>query len=152
MAWWTIGIHDDEMGDQPANLVEIALDEFAAARLANGKPLPTPKEFLDAFARSLARQGDPGGIEELTEGRAPILHPGSGSDADPELGSLLEALVDKLKQCYRKYRDREARPAELCAVIAFVLRHRPDRFLSEAENWALRDLAPAPGSSKEGAP
>lgn len=146
MSWWTIGIQDDEIGDQPANLVEIALDDFATARRADGVPLPTPKAFLDAFARSLLRHGvaaEFDGIEERAAGKAPVFHPGSDNADDPQLASLTDALVGKLKDCYRQHRDRDARAAELCAVVAFVLRHKPDRFLSRAKSWNLRLLRPA---------
>jgi hypothetical protein len=145
MAWWTVGIHDDEIGDQPANLVEIALDEFASARRADGAPLPTPAAFLDALAHAMIRCGSPSaaqGIEERAAGKVPVIHPGRDDDVDPQLVALTDALVAKLTGCYRQYLDRDARPAELCAVIAFVLRHEPQRFLAHAENWNLQVLRP----------
>jgi hypothetical protein len=145
MAWWTIGIHDDEIGDQPANAVEIALDEFASARRAAGTALPTPQAFLDALARAMIQHGGPSavaGIEQRAAGKAPVIHPGSDDDTDPQLAALADALVAKLADCYRQYLDRDARPSELCAVIAFVLRHAPERFLAHAEDWNLQSLRP----------
>ena len=147
MAWWTVGIHDDEIGDQPANLVEIALDEFASARRADGTALPTPEAFLDALANAMIRHGGPSavpGIEERAAGKAPVVHTGRDVAVDPQLAALTDALVAKLIDCYRRYLDRDARPAELCAVIAFVLRHEPERFLALAEDWNLQILRPAP--------
>jgi len=153
MAWWTIGIHDDEIGDQPANLVEIMLDEYASARRADGTPLPTAEAFLDALARALIRHGGPSairGIEERAAGKAPVFHPSHDDDADPQLAALTDALVAKLLDCYRRYLDRDARPAELCAVIAFVLRHEPERFLAHSEDWKLQVLRPTSGAATPG--
>jgi len=147
MAWWKVGIHDDEIGDQPANLVEIALDEFASARRTDGAPLPTPEAFLDALARAMIRRGGPSaaqGIEERAAGKPPVVHPSRDDEVDPQLVALTDALIAKLTGCYRQYLDRDARPAELCAVIAFVLRHQPDRFLAHAEDWSLQVLRPIP--------
>jgi hypothetical protein len=148
MAWWSIGIGDDEIGDQPANLVEIALDEFAAGRRAAGAPPPTPKALLGAFTRSLVRHASASGldgIEERAAGKSPVIHRAGDSD-DPQLALLTDPLVAKLMDCYRDYRDRDARPAELSAVLAFVLRYEPDRFLSNAKDWKLQVLRPIFGS------
>src|SRR5689334_12968790 len=96
MAWWTVGIDDDEIGDQPANLAEITLDEFASSRRARGAPLPTPATFLDALARAMIRHGGmsaAAGIEERSAGSDPVFHPGRDADVDPQLDALTDALV-----------------------------------------------------------
>ncbi|HEY0265906.1 MAG TPA: hypothetical protein VGC16_04085 [Rhizomicrobium sp.] len=142
MAWWTVGIDGDEVGDQPANLLELALDEFSQACRAAGKPRPTPQALLEAFARSLARQGLAQGIVERADGRPEALHTAK-DDGDPDVLALADAVTDKLRECYRRYRSRDARATEICAVIAFVLRHQPERFLSQARDWNLHALRPA---------
>lgn len=147
MAWWTIGIDDDEIGDQPANLVEIALDDFANAKHPEGGELPTPERFLTALVGSLQRHRyDVVGIEAHTSDGQSLIY---GSRGDRVLDTLADELVSKLTTCYREYLDRNPRATEVCSVIAFVLRYRPDRFLAHAESWELRDLRPVPNDKSQ---
>jgi hypothetical protein len=140
MAWWSVGITDDEIGDQPANLVEVTLDEFATAQHACGGELPTPEVFLNGLAGSLRRHGyNVFGIEGLTTDGGATLY--AGRD-DTEIDTLTDELVGGLMRCYREYRDRDARASEICSVIAFVLRYAPERFLAPAVGWELSRLLP----------
>jgi hypothetical protein len=140
MAWWSVGIGDDEIGDQPANLVEVTLDEFATAQRASGGQLPTPEVFLAGLAGSLRRHRyNVFGVEALTTDGRSMLY---GGQEATEIDTLADDLVSKLMRCYREYHDRDARASEICSVIAFVLRYAPERFFGQAAGWELRRLRP----------
>jgi hypothetical protein len=138
MAWWTLANGIDEIGDQAADRIESALDALTAPDAR-----PTPAQLMQALAEALrAYSPQTEGIEVRTSDGTTMVF---AACAAPDAGGLqqrLEQAINDLHACYVRYLDRAPSPSEICAVFAFVLRHEPSDFLSDASAWRPRGISP----------
>lgn len=152
MGWWSIDDTEDLMGDGPADEIGVLLDDLAHERSAEGAPKPTLAELLRAIAEVLRSDG-PEIIEDASQLQLSRLKgivaqsakgdvTGSLDEfADPVLAGALHSAFERVGREYKTLPEpRLPRLRELLAAVSFVLRPHPDRYLSDASGFELKDI------------
>lgn len=155
MGWWATGHNDDIAGDDPADTV---VEGLAFYNETYGHK-PSFQELLDAFALTLQLYGsmllaepdtylnEP--MEALFASPAPTLVTSANLGAlDLDPSSSISSLVSHLLLVFRKISkqylesevQRKPRLTEICAVLAFPLRVRPERLLRDAAGLELKEF------------
>src|SRR4051812_35041941 len=150
MGWWRSGRNpDDILGDAPADILQQELERLAAASHTK----PTFQVLLDALAAALAlRAGealaDPGAyrgqpiVARFEPPAAPL--ESRAADASAPARAALESALMQIAAEYDVEQSRRPTLGEVLGSVAFVLRVRPERYLSGVDNRALVDLSAAP--------
>lgn len=156
MGWWQTGLTgEDEIGDQPVDLLENALESLAQGRRSAHQPLPDRATLFTALARALPLPEsclDVSGIRGLevrARDTAPERYTIDSPAPDPHVQSVMSRVLQEIAGAYDAYLSRPPRVSEIGAIFAFVLRQAPERFLSDVRNWELSFILPlesgAPG-------
>lgn len=142
MAWWTNSV-GDEIGDQPADLVSDVLEDVAE-RCKRPQKDAFFAALAEAFGKHAFKDGKPKALAIVEMAGRRTDHPGRGPKVDPVLVSAMGGVLDEIDRCYADYLERPPRASEAAAVFAFVLRGEPERFMSGAEGFELREITPQP--------
>ena len=126
MGWWNVGNQGEVIGDDSADTVTDILEESAS-----GFDLP---KFLDTLAAALKRAGF-----AFSRLRAKTTQDEVTSSAD----AMPTPFDEGLEQLFQVYQNDFERPPSLVEILesfAFVLRHRPDRFLDGMDGRSLKSI------------
>jgi hypothetical protein len=142
MSWWRTKHEDDLVGDEVADRVTEALDSMLTARQEQGFPKPTLQDLVDAIAAALGR-ARPGSaasaVATLAGGEQVLGHSDATMGAQDLVTALAEAFADSAP-FYRAYLDRDPKPSELAACVAFVLAGEPEAYLSDGSQRAIESI------------
>lgn len=140
MGWWSTGNGNDLVGDGPADTIQAMLANIAASCFDEGKPKPTPMQFLTAMMKVINENAEVvihGGakvhIRKLEVQFEPHLHCASTGEVSSAIQSLEEPLDHAFVAIAREYEDvlgRKPRITELLSTVQFVLGHEPSIYLS----------------------
>jgi|SRR2546426_11648459 len=149
MSWWrTVG--GNMIGDVPADLLGRAFKNLAKARDTRGQPKPTLAAILEATAAVI--RGNPGEflsggsgveIEKITarlDGEPGSISGDARGTANVEIGATLRDAFGAVAQAYQEQWGRKPSLYELLDTMAFVLRYKPETYLTEAEGLSIKDI------------
>ncbi|HEV2708088.1 MAG TPA: hypothetical protein VGV59_19385 [Pyrinomonadaceae bacterium] len=162
MSWWDLD-DGNVSGDAPADSMRAALDAVAAARTAQGRPLPTLAELLSGFTQALKTFEETSSNETHDASRDDAHEDGDAhppvrqisahlvgqsepvtvapdADADPQLLDAFARAFAEIREQYHERWERNPRRPELLEALSFILGYRPDRFLSDAQQLNILDL------------
>jgi hypothetical protein len=147
MGWWRSGRHPaDVLGDGPADVLQQELDRLAGTE----ETKPTFQALIDALAAVLrddardlvepadAYTGEP--IVARFEPPASTLR-SAPSDRNVQVQSALASALKRIAAEYELEQSRKPTLGEILGTIAFVLRVRPERYVSNPDGRTLADLA-----------
>lgn len=149
MGWWRSGRNpDDILGDGPADVVQQELEHLADS----SDTKPTFQALLDALAAALAMHAaealaDPGAyrgqpiVARFEPPAAPL--ESRAADASAPARAALESALMQIAAEYDVEQSRRPTLGEVLGSIAFVLRVRPERYVSGVDGRALVDLSAA---------
>lgn len=147
MSWWDIGEGDLVSGDRPADIAARFLSDTAQFRKQRGEPKPDLQEFLNALQAVLTR-----GLSFKEEALTVVAEDESLGTLRSQVGPAGEDLIASLDKAHREMTEvyidgwqRKPDPREVMAAFEFILRYRPDRFLSHETPIRRICLKPAPG-------
>ena len=144
MSWWDVGGNgDDVIGDQPADIMGVALARFAAMREAQGQPKPTLQEVVDAVA-ALAEQtwGSPPAaapyrIVVVREPGPDVRSDVAAQTSDDPLMATLRHAFEEIGAAYQLRWERAPRLREILETLFMVLVAYPEAYLSDAEGQRI---------------
>jgi hypothetical protein len=148
MSWWDTNNDDDVIGDQPADLVRHSLQQVAAAQK------PALDDLLSAVGAVVKSAEGKEMLEKVPpklHGISAVLKSGETVSAKPEgegTPDLVRSLTENLRairDVYKERWERNPRLSEWLAVLAFVLRYRPEDFLADGKDRAPGNLTVAAG-------
>lgn len=141
MSWWETGNGDDVIGDQPADLVRHGLRKIAETRTNQAQEKPRLAELLQAIGTVATGAGGktleavPPNLREIVAELKSAQTLSSGLIRDsPQTRDLVSILSDSLGEIaavYQERWERNPRFSEWLQSIIFVLRYRPEDFVSD---------------------
>ena len=149
MSWWETGNGDDVIGDEPADALQDALRGIAAASEGQSRTKPTLAQLLAAIAAVLHTKARDVLAEASLVQSALVARLADGSvvrsesDDNGQLATMVASLTAAAEAIARIYNDRFARRprlSELLAVISFVLRGQPERYLAISNDQQIRSI------------
>jgi hypothetical protein len=146
MAWWSAG-RGDVIGDEPADVLQSALNLVAEHRRAAGQSKPSLKEILDSVVAAMHE--DKGEIRQAnSESVEPVSARVAGSEtkvrseeskiARDHTGGVIADAFSRISKIYELEQGRKPRSRELVEVLAFVLGYQPERYLADSSD--IREL------------
>ena len=138
MSWWDTDRGDVLIGDGPADLMSAALSELARESERAFGHKPSLPELLDG----LGKVTTPSGAAFARTGGGTIwpIEPPIPAETEHLHGALALA-AEQIALLYQERWERDPTPAELGAVMAFVLRAEPERFVRDGDGLDLDTIA-----------
>ncbi len=155
MSWWDTDNGDDVIGDQAADLIRHSLQQAATEKVKRAHEKPSLSDILRAVGGVAATDNKrhlndvPADLIEIIavlDSGGTISSGPLGDSTPDDLVSVFRENLAAIHNVYQERWERKPRMTEWLSALEFVLRYRPEEFLSDGVEHSPSRLEVKAGS------